>query len=294
MNTTNDANMPPEFASIGDRAEPMILTLHELRNRAAAGAKAEYDAAADVKPCQRHPDQSRTKFEEPETGLPKYSACPRCKELRAQVALVEAGLPLNLLHCTFDNFTASTPDEQAVLAKVREFADKPRGVLIATGNFGTGKTHLAAAITRQVKGARFITHGQLLGALRDTYSDRKAVDILELASKVELLVLDELGASAGGKDDAPLLHTILCERYDWHRPTVITTNLAIEQLALVVGPRVMDRLTEAAYAVLTFAGSSHRRSRRAEYVATQPEPELVEAVPWFKKRSPKRDYSAPW
>ncbi|QGT78864.1 hypothetical protein GM160_08115 [Guyparkeria halophila] len=148
----------------------------------------------------------------------------------------------------FENYYPHTDSQTDALAAMRELAsgvcDDPEGVqsLILQGEIGTGKTHLAIAAIRQAlssgRTAYFTKVARLMKRIKRTYGNRGDEDelsILDSLSTVDLLVLDELGGNTGSDTDSRLLHEIIDERYDNDLPTVILTNIAVENLDQATG-----------------------------------------------------------
>lgn len=231
-------------------------------------------------PCKIHPHLQRqadlelTMRATAEAGgefAAVYLPCSTCAEgarLEAEGdRLREQGVPEVLLHCTLDNWELVDEQSEAVLASVREFARRRAGFLVLIGNLGTGKSHLAVGAMRAFRRAVFLKQGTLLRKLRQTYHDRRAADPIEQCQQVGLLVLDEMGLSGGGRDELPMLHEILDFRYSSKMPTILTGNLTWPELKSVIGDRLADRLSEAAFKVLSFGGTSHRATKRDDYFA---------------------------
>lgn len=202
-------------------------------------------------------------------GRPAYARCQTCvkdqQDEKLRERIHKAGVPLNLCNATFDNWTPESENDESHLDQCRRFTKARRGFLVMLGDLGTGKGHLAAAITRHFRYPLFIKQSELLRRLRHTYRDKAAVDPVEQAQDADLLVLDEMGLSAGGKDELPMLHDVLDHRYNERKPTVLTGNISITELQSIVGERMEDRLRECAFAVLMFAGNSNRREARDNY-----------------------------
>jgi DNA replication protein DnaC len=74
-----------------------------------------------------------------------------------------------------------------------------------------------------------------------------------------LLVLDELGVSTGGRDEFPALYEVLNHRHGEELPTVLTTNVPIEQFVEAFGDRIADRLATARFCQLK--GESWRKPK---------------------------------
>ncbi len=119
--------------------------------------------------------------------------------------------------------------------------------LLLKGGYGTGKTHLAAAIGhhRLAMGhpVLFLTVPDLLDHLRQTYAPSNDVDydeLFERVKNVELLVLDDLGSESPTPWANEKLFQLLNHRYVKHLATVITTNVDIEAM----DPRLQSRLVD--------------------------------------------------
>lgn len=274
--------MEQKFAMMAERARQRGVK--ERQERLAFMAK-----QPQSKPCPLHPDCILPIDEQATDDASRYHAyagcgyvaayapCPKCIEHEQNQRLKMFGVPENLIHARFKNFTPDSDAEASHVTVVKEFCDKGTGFLILSGDYGTGKTHLAVAALRWCKGGWLVKQATLLRLLRATYSDRNADDPIEHAQNARLLVLDDVGLSGGGKDELPMLHEILDFRHGGRLPTIITTNLPFENLTDVLGPRMADRLRESTFRVLIFGGSSHRRDARERYFESPP------AEPPFKK-----------
>lgn len=201
-----------------------------------------------------------------------YKPCPKCAaneimRKRSEYLRKQGVEDLNILHATFENFVCHTANDRSNLEKAMAFANNKRGFIHLSGPVGTGKSHLAVAMMRamDVKSARFITHSRMLRVLRDEYGKREREDIIEKVSSIKLLVLDDLGISAGGRDDLPMLHEVLDTRHGRRHPTILTSNLNDEELLQTVGKRVFDRMDQNGFGRLVFTGESNRRKYRDLY-----------------------------
>jgi len=149
------------------------------------------------------------------------------------------------------------------------------------GPVGVGKTHLAAAIVRELtlekgKSCRFCDFVQLLHDLKTAYEKREATSaLLEPLTKVDVLVIDDLGKGRGTEWELDVLDDLVSRRYNADATTVCTTNhldrelgaherragFVVDTLAQRVGIRIQSRL----HGMCDFHemdGSDYRRSRR--------------------------------
>jgi len=172
--------------------------------------------------------------------------------------------------------------------------------MLLWGNCGTGKTHLAIAILKELvqqKGARCLFRGYsaLLKQIQGTYSRQVVADeetgvvlteysILRDVTDVEVLVLDDLGAEKASEWTLSMLYHVLNERYNQGRTTIITTNLPwevpqgsgqpenmtaakramkVESLLDRISERTYSRLKEMCPIRLELAGRDYRELRGA-------------------------------
>ena len=109
--------------------------------------------------------------------------------------------------------------------------------MLFTGDHGSGKTHLAAAIAnyRLVQGyaVLFITAPDLLDHLRATFSPSSPVSYnrrFEELCAAPLLVLDDLGTHSATARAKEKLYQLFNYRYVARLPTVMTSSLTLDEL----------------------------------------------------------------
>lgn len=146
------------------------------------------------------------------------------------------------------------------------FASEPRGWLLLEGSYGTGKTHLAAAIgnERLKRGDQvlFITTPDLLDHLRNAYAPSAETGYDELFDRIRnapLLILDDLGVENPSPWAQEKLFQLLNHRYSYQMPTVITTNQNIDTF----DPRIRSRLLDTNVIRRTLIDVPDYRSVRA-------------------------------
>ncbi len=196
-----------------------------------------------------------------------------------------SGPQLSSLHMhanrSFGNFSLREgeklpADEQQSLSKAfraaQQFAERPHGWMVFLGDYGTGKTHLAAAIGnyRQALGESpmFVVVPDLLDHLRATFSPSSAVAFDELFNQVRsapLLILDDLGTQSATPWAREKLYQIFNYRYTGELPTVITSAQTLKD----IDPRIQSRMLDTRLCTTYLlnvppyrAGVSAEKSRR--------------------------------
>jgi DNA replication protein DnaC len=142
------------------------------------------------------------------------------------------------------------------LQAAQSFAREPSGWLVFMGTYGCGKTHLAAAIANdcQTRGqaVHFVVVPDLLDYLRATYSPDSRVtydQLFEHVRSAPLLVLDDLGAQSSTPWAQEKLFQLINHRYNARLPTVITTNLSLDQIDQRLASRMADQRLSALFAI---------------------------------------------
>jgi DNA replication protein DnaC len=128
----------------------------------------------------------------------------------------------------------------------RQFAQSLEGWLFLRGDYGCGKTHLAAAIANFTVEigvpTLFITVPDLLDSLRFAFHDPEASfeERFEEIRRVPLLILDDFGTQNATGWAQEKLFQILNYRYINRLPLVVTTNLALDAIEGRLSSRLQD------------------------------------------------------
>ena len=142
--------------------------------------------------------------------------------------------------------------------------------IIALGNSGTGKTHVALALGLAAcqKGftVTFTTAAALVNQLLEARDERRLLKLQRDLSAVKLLIVDELGYVPLSPTGAELLFETFSQRYE-RGSTIVTSNLPFEDWTQVLGSErltgaLLDRLTHHV-SILTMNGDSYRLKQSA-------------------------------
>ncbi|AET66370.1 DNA replication protein [Desulfosporosinus orientis DSM 765] len=183
---------------------------------------------------------------------------------------------------TFENFKVDNHNLKAFEA-VKRYADnfrkyKDQGIgFILSGPYGSGKTHLAAALAIDLINKEVTvvigTLISLLGKIRETYSEiwtqENELEILETYSTVDLLIIDDLGKERASEWSLEKLFSIVNTRYENNLPIIVTTNYSMDTLIdklttnknSDVGESIVSRLHEMCRGIYLNA-PDHRKEKK--------------------------------
>ena len=160
---------------------------------------------------------------------------------------------------------------QKTLKAAHNFAEKPKGWLVLMGGYGSGKTHLAAAIANYRAGLGdpplFVMVPDLLDHLRATFSPSSSTTFDRRFDEIRtapLLVLDDLGTQSMTPWVREKLYQLFNYRYNAELPTVITTSDSLEEMDPRIRSRLLDGSLCSIYAITVpgYHGGKVKKSRR--------------------------------
>ena len=221
--------------------------------------------------------------------------CPECKILRLQTEAQKAqnmakreeegrlrdkkqtlfntaNVPYRYADASLRSYKASSAKQRDILARLTKYCEnwfeyRDKGTsLMLLGSPGTGKTHLACSIifeiTHKLCPAQYTTVADFSRAVRATYASgvkETETDALNRFADYQLLVIDEIGSSSGSDHEKQTLFDLINRRYNAVAPTILLSNLLLEEVREFLGARIMDRLREGGGKVFVLDWESYRK-----------------------------------
>ena len=166
---------------------------------------------------------------------------------------------------SFDFKAIPSLNKMMVLELARGEYIERRENVIALGNSGTGKTHIALglglAACQNGLTVGFITAAALVHELMEARDEKRLLRFQKQLAKYKLLIIDELGFVPLSKTGAELLFEVFSQRYE-RGSTLLTSNLPFDEWTEVFGSErltgaSLDRLTHHVH-ILEMNGDSYR------------------------------------
>lgn len=208
--------------------------------------------------------------------------------------LTRSGLIGRLATATFDSFkprdnwagamAARKAVEEYTRALLAHELASDKNWLILYGNFGTGKSHLTAAVVRSLidaghKNVYFRVWTDWLKRIQASWDSRNddsgeqetEAQIINELQKGDFVVIDDLDKRQASDWVRSTLYSVLNYRYNAGLPTALTFNYGPDDVSAKVpgrliledyiGRAVLDRVMESAHTSLEFTGPSFRSGR---------------------------------
>lgn len=209
-------------------------------------------------------------------GAPiRLGGCPQCRPTsddaghdpaeeerqRATERLVaRSRIPAEYLRVSLDSFPTHRPEQRRIVSSCRTWlsrfpemvAGAKRGSwLVLLGPVGSGKTGLACSLMHALMSQGYGCQYHTLTSVRRWCWDARhrgssETDAVEHLSRVDVLVVDEIGASTASDAEAALFGELIANRCAARKPTILVSNLSREQLCEKLDARVVDRILQRA------------------------------------------------
>jgi DNA replication protein DnaC len=181
---------------------------------------------------------------------------------------------------SFDFLALPSLNKALVLELARSEYVRRRENVIAVGNSGTGKSHIALglglAACQKGLSVGFTTAAALVHELIEARDERRLLRLQHQLAAYKLLVIDELGYVPLSQTGAELLFEVFSQRYE-RGSTIVTSNLPFDEWTSVFASErltgaLLDRLTHHVH-ILEMNGESYRlkQSKRRQRGTRSPE-----------------------
>lgn len=166
---------------------------------------------------------------------------------------------------SFDFTAIPSLNKTLVLELARSEYVGRRENVIAVGNSGTGKTHVALglglAACQKGLSVGFATAAGLVHELLEARDEKRLVRLQRQLAGYKVLIIDELGYVPLSPTGAELLFEVFSQRYE-RGATIVTSNLPFDEWTSVFGSErltgaLLDRLTHHVH-ILEMNGDSYR------------------------------------
>lgn len=186
---------------------------------------------------------------------------------RKESARVNAGVSKRNMYKTFDDYICSNEGQKKAKSDcVRYFKEFPSDKsMIMVGGVGTGKTLLASVGIESIiddHQCEIIKTIDVVRELKATWakdSNQTEEGLIKYYSKIDLLVLDEVGSQFGSDTEKLFIFDIIDGRYQNMKPTILISNLDIGGIKDAIGDRCVDRLREGGGMMIAFDWASERK-----------------------------------
>ena len=174
---------------------------------------------------------------------------------------------------SFDFAALPSLNKMLVLELARSEYIERRENVIALGNSGTGKSHIALglglAACQKGLSVGFNTAAALVHELMEARDEKRLLRLQKQLASYKLLIIDELGYVPLSQTGSELLFEVFSQRYE-RGSTVVTSNLPFDEWTSVFGSErltgaLLDRLTHHVH-ILEMNGDSYRlkQSKRSK------------------------------
>jgi len=245
--------------------------------------------------CEKHGEYKAYLFKFGASSM--CSGCPECEKERAieeeekrKVEEERGRISWNRKHnieeeydnATLQNIEILTPEHERAVKYAKEIIADRRGKLVLLGANGTGKTHIAISVVKELNGKIFSMY-EIGARIRASYvsgAKETELDIVDELARLPILVIDEIGRTKGSDAETNWLSYIIDKRHVRHLPIILISNKHLNKtceyrntpqkgckdcLENYISEDIMSRLSEDGYLV-TFKEGDYRKIKRTRNI----------------------------
>jgi len=213
--------------------------------------------------------------------IDEHGARPcECKlEYFRKKSLAQANIPRHFDRMSLANFKRSTQTQKNLYSTINLYlkrfsAENNKGLLL-WGGPGTGKTHMAVAVLREliVKGhdGFFYDTQELLRQIRRSFDPKaQSIDLAQIQQDLDrnILLLDDFGASRMTGWVRDEIYSIINQRYTSNKTLLVTTRLDFDsELPDFVGEAIRSRFLEMC--IIKHCGDEDFRELQADTLSEE-------------------------
>ena len=238
--------------------------------------------------CEKHKIDYEVKQINMPGGIAITIGCPQCaherdleieQEKRAkaytaiEIEMREMNIEPEYWGATIETYQADTPEQIKAVQTVKRLIAGEIQQIVMTGSNGTGKTHLAIAAVKELKG-KIYTMYEITTRIRQSYTaraDETELEIVDELARLPMLAIDEVGRTKGSDAELNWLSYIIDKRHTRGLPTIIISNKHVRKhcpnggcpdcLENYLSGDVMSRLTDNGV-LLQFGWADWRKIKR--------------------------------
>ena len=174
------------------------------------------------------------------------------------------------LNSTFDKSTFNENHMKLALNFAKKFVEKgssPKGILFF-GGVGTGKTFASSCIANYLiennKTIFIINMGLYISKLQREWSEAEK-DVLNYIKNCDLLIIDDFGSEKISEFVITKTFALIDTRYRSGKPTIITSNLGIDEIEEKFQSRIADRIREMCFPIFVKGKSKRGLTTEKEF-----------------------------
>ena len=219
-----------------------------------------------------------------DTGYINGKICDCIHAAAKKITIDSLGKNIPLKSCRFENFDLNYyPNEEIdgansrkrmtqILKLCREytlnFNPETSESMLFLGNTGLGKTHLTLSIVYELLSRGFnVIYGSahnLFSQMESEHFDRHTNTSYNEAVDCDLLVIDDLGCEFASPYIKSVVYNLINTRGLSNKPTIINTNISMQEIADIYTPRGASRLMN--YTTKKFVGNDIRQLKKIEKI----------------------------
>ena len=184
-------------------------------------------------------------------------------------------VPMVSKSCRFGNFDTYSEMDRKHAQAFLDFTDNDMLLLAVGGTTGTGKTHLAVAslyrcAQKGMESCLYVTEAEMAAHLRD-FSEKGSSTrkIITMYSSISYLVIDELLRTTVPDWVKDNIRTILQNRLDTEKKTVVLGNIELAQFDSYFGEAILSRAAERGTRLRRDGDDMRKKKRQAEKEAAR-------------------------